>query len=69
VAQPPLSCNALATDADIDEDQGEQGIMDDWATTIAATPKDNDGEETNLLTHLNTYLSENLINIEYPNDP
>jgi hypothetical protein len=43
--------------------------MDNWAATIAATPEDDDGEETALLVQLNAYLSENPIDVEYPDDP
>jgi hypothetical protein len=36
---------------------------------VAATPEDNDGEETAMLAELNAYLCKNPIDVEYPDDP
>jgi hypothetical protein len=36
---------------------------------VAATPEDDDGEETAMLAELNAYLCENPIDVEYPDDP
>jgi hypothetical protein len=36
---------------------------------VAATPEDDDGEETAMLTKLNVYLCENPIDVEYLDNP
>jgi hypothetical protein len=65
----PIRPDALAAEIEAPEDCGEQGILDDWTTTVSSTPEDDDGEETAMLAQLNAYLSENPIDVEYPDDP
>ncbi|KAJ7320748.1 hypothetical protein DFH08DRAFT_819008 [Mycena albidolilacea] len=66
--RPPARMIASARPVDGDDD-GEQGILDAWSETVAATPEDDDGEETAMLAELNAYLCENPIDVEYPDDP
>jgi hypothetical protein len=42
---------------------------DNIAAIIAATPEDNDPEEAAVWAELNAYLVNNLIDIEFPDDP
>ncbi|KAJ7320912.1 hypothetical protein DFH08DRAFT_819154 [Mycena albidolilacea] len=48
---------------------GPSSILDAWDETVAATPEDDDGEETAMMAELNAYLCENPIDVEYPDDP
>jgi hypothetical protein len=64
---PPTRTVAFACPVDGDDD-GKQSILDTWDRTVAATPEDDDGEEMAMLTELNAYLSENPIDVEYPDD-
>jgi hypothetical protein len=59
----------MAAETEALEDHGERGILRDWADTVASTPEDDDGEEAAVTAQLNAYLSENPIDVEYPDDP
>jgi hypothetical protein len=55
-------------DQDADDD-GELDILRGIQDTITESPEDDDGVETTLMTQLTSYLAENPINVEYPDDP
>ncbi|KAF7360926.1 Integrase catalytic domain-containing protein [Mycena sanguinolenta] len=60
--------NALAV-GEIHEDQGELEILQEIEQTIADTPEDDDGEEIAMLVQLNAYLTENPVDVGFPDDP
>ncbi|KAF7372211.1 Integrase catalytic domain-containing protein [Mycena venus] len=66
--RPARDRTALAAEDD-GEDDGELKILEDIAETIAATPEDDDGEEDAMWAELNAYLTDNPIDVEFPDDP
>jgi hypothetical protein len=75
-SSPPALCrserqhipHAHLADIDIGDD-GELEILQNIKHTVAESPEDDNGVETALMAQLNTYLADNPINIEYPDDP
>jgi hypothetical protein len=64
----PRIPHAHLADVDIGDD-GELEILQNIEHMVAESPEDDDGAETALMAQLNTYLADNPINVEYPDNP